>query len=224
MRDSEKVTPSFATIIQNALRSKLLDTHVSLPGRVESYDHETQKASIKPLIKKEYKNGDIVELPIIQGVPVQHLSCNNKQSYIHLPLQAGDLGILIFCDKSMDIWLSKQGNVELASDSRIHDLSDAFFIPGIQPFANPLSDTSSTDLTIKHDNIKITLDPDGKISIEGASADLLPLLKNILTSIINDTLVVAGVTTGAGVATATFSPTTIASVSTDLINLDTLIP
>jgi len=224
MRDTTKETPSLTKVIEDAIRSKLLDLRVSLPGEVVVYDASQQKARIKPLLKKEYHDGEIVDIPEIPGVPVQWPSAGGGNSYIHLPLKKGDFGLLIFADRNIDVWLSKAGNTELPGDTRIHDLSDAIFLPGIRPFGNALPNISPDNLTIKNDQLTIELHPSGKISISGASADLLPVLKNIFSTVIGDTLIVSGVTTGGGIASAVFSPATIASVNTDINKLDTLIP
>ena len=49
-------TPTLSEIIKNAIDARLLDVHVSMPARVERYTHNLQKADIKPLLKKKYKN------------------------------------------------------------------------------------------------------------------------------------------------------------------------
>jgi len=54
------------------------------------------------------------------------------------PVAVGDTGLLVFCDGSLDVWLSKGGLVD-PLDDRHHALSDAVFIPGLRPFSNPVS-------------------------------------------------------------------------------------
>lgn len=183
MRDTTKQTPSLSQLINDAIRAKLIDLRVSMPGKVMAYDATQTKARIKPLLKKEYFDGEIVELPEIPGVPVRWDSANSNKAFIHLPLAVGDTGLLHFCDRNIDVWLSKAGDAELPGDTRIHDLSDAVFVPGIHPFGNTLNITNSANLTIKNDNLTIELDPNGKISISGSSAELLTLIKDIITNL-----------------------------------------
>lgn len=53
-------------------------------------------------------------------------------------VSVGDTGLLVFCDDSLDVWLSKGGLVD-PLDDRHHALSDAVFVPGLRPFSNPVS-------------------------------------------------------------------------------------
>lgn len=55
-----------------------------------------------------------------------------------VPVAVGTTGLLVFCDDSLDVWLSKGGLVD-PLDDRHHALSDAVFIPGLRPFSNPVS-------------------------------------------------------------------------------------
>ena len=45
-------TPSFAAVLRQLVDARLVDVHTSLPGRVVSYDATTQRASVKPLLKR----------------------------------------------------------------------------------------------------------------------------------------------------------------------------
>ncbi|MEX4374460.1 hypothetical protein MY539_09275 [Haemophilus influenzae] len=46
------------------------------------------------------------------------------------PLKAGDEGIAIFSERCIDGWW-QNGSASTPLDFRLHDLSDAMFIPGI---------------------------------------------------------------------------------------------
>jgi len=214
----ENETGTLSEIINTMIESKILDIHTSMPGRVETYDHATQKADIKPLLRKKYtvNGGTIVEIPVIPGVPVQWASANNGAAYMHLPLKPGDLGLIIFTERSIDTWLSGNGEITSPNDPRHHDLSDATFIPGIRPFKQPLSNTNADNFILQNGSIRIELDPSGKISITGASNELLSVLKDTI-----DHLISAKVFTGLGALP--FTAATIANLTSDKTNLETLI-
>lgn len=57
-----------------------------------------------------------------------------------LPVAVGDTGLLIFSDRSLDVWLATGGIVDPGDDRR-HALSDAVFVPGLRPFSSPLVTT-----------------------------------------------------------------------------------
>ena len=101
---------TLAQIMRDAILSQLYDVHVCLPARVEKYDAGSQKADIKPLLKKRYKvEAKDTDLPVITDVPVQWPSAAGGSAYLHLPLAAGDPGMAVFCERSLDAWLQGTG-------------------------------------------------------------------------------------------------------------------
>ena len=213
----ENETPTLAEVINDMIEAKILDIHVSMPGKVETYDHTQQKADIKPLLRKKYtvNGGTIVEIPVIPGVPVQWPSANAGAAYMHLPLKVGDLGLIIFTDRSIDTWLSGDGEITSPNDPRHHDLSDAIFIPGIRPFKQPLSNTNADNFILQNGSIRIELDPSGKISITGASNEMVSVLSDLIDHLVN-----AQVITMMG--PQPFLASTVALLTADKAKLDTL--
>ncbi len=213
---TQETTPTLAEVIREIIKSHFFDLHTTMPARVEKYDPATQKADVKPLLRKKYRAADAAtEIPVIPSVPVQWPSAGGGDAYIHLPLKTGDLGMVIFCERSIDTWLSGDGQITAANDPRHHDLSDAVFIPGVRPFKAALSDVSADNLVIQNDILRIELDPSGKISIEGATKELLTVLSGVL-----DHLISAKVLTLWGASP--FTTDTIASFTQDKTDLNTL--
>lgn len=223
MPNDDLERPTLAEVIDKAIRAKLLDLHTALPARIEKYYINEQKADIKPLLSRKYKNNGInkitVEIPIIPGVPVHHLSSNDRKSYIHLPIKKGDLGMAVFCERSIDKWLSGEGQIVSPDDPRHHSLSDAFFIPGILPFSQAIQGLNGDDLTIANDLMKITLYPDGKVSIEGVSEELIAVLSGFFQHVQDSTMVT---TCPAGAGTGQMDPATKTILASDKTKLDTL--
>jgi len=214
---TENETPTLAEVINDMIEAKILDVHVSMPGKVDTYDHTQQKADIKPLLRKKYtvNGGTVVEIPVIPGIPVQWPAANNGAAYIHLPLKPGDLGLIIFTDRSIDTWLSGDGEITSPNDPRHHDLSDAIFIPGIRPFKQPLSNTSADNFILQNGSMRIELDPSGKISITGASNEMVSVLSDLIDHLVN-----AQVITMMG--PQPFLASTVALLEEDKTKLDTL--
>lgn len=213
MPDKDKVhPPTMAEVITEAIRAALLDLHVALPARVDKYYEVEQRADIKPLLRKRYKSDGLeVAMPVIPGVPVQHPSANGGKAFIHLPIKKGDLGTAIFCDRSIDRYLSGDGRIVTPDDPRHHDLSDAVFIPGVLPFSEALQGVSADNLIIKNDVMKIELDPAGKVGI-GAGDDLLAIISDFMQHV-HDAV---------DTATDTFDATTKALLSADKGKIDGL--
>ena len=213
---AHKEDKSLAQILKEAITTHLYDLHVCLPARVEKYDAAKQKADIKPLLKKRYKvEAQETELPVVTDVPVQWPSAAGGASYLHLPLKKGDLGMAIFCERSLDGWLQGSGQIVGPKDPRHHHLSDAIFIPGVRPFGAALSGTSAENAVFQNDQMRIELSPDGKISIEGASEEFLTIVESVL-----DHLIAAKVITSIGASP--FIASTIANFQDDKARLGTI--
>ena len=186
-------TPTFAEFIKLAINKNMLELHTCIPGKIKEYDESKQKATVVPLLKKKFKdtNGTIANLPILNNVPVFNWSCNNRKTFIHMPLKTGDLGMIIFCDRSIDNYLSSspQDDREVEpsyhDSPRHHDLSDAWFLPGILPFEISLQNISSSDIIIKNDNFTISISPDGKITINNGTNELIETLSTLIQNLIN---------------------------------------
>lgn len=159
-------TPTLSRVIKEAVESRLLELHVCLPGKVEKYHKDKQKADIQPLLQRKFKTDEQVNLPLITNVPVIWPSANNNQAYITLPLKKDDTGIITFAERSLDLWLVKGGMVA-PEDTRKHDLSDGIFIPGLNPFTNPIQNISEENIVIKNKDAKIEIKPDGSIILIG---------------------------------------------------------
>lgn len=145
-------SPSLATVIREAISSRLIDVHTAMPGRVENYNETDQTADIQPQAKRVIRRADgerIAEtLPVIPCVPVQWP--RGGGFFVSLPLAIGDFGMLIFNEYSIDRWRSQGEQVDPA-DERRHGLSGAVFVPGVHPAAKPIGDASATRLVIGKD-------------------------------------------------------------------------
>lgn len=210
-------TPTLEELIGNGIRAELLDLHTMLPAKVEKYDPVTQKASISPLLKKKYTDGGIVKMPVINDVPVQWPS--GGDAFIHMPLGAGDTGMAIFSERSLDKWLSGEGGFVLPDDIRHHDISDAIFIPGIKTFRQAFEVPNPERATIKNGNMIVEVDPSGKIKIEGATEELLTVIESLMTNLINATITIAG---GSSSGVYPFTPATVTALTQNRTSLQTL--
>jgi hypothetical protein len=141
-----------------------------LPGRVESYVYNEQRATVKPLIKKMYINGDIVELPILVNVPI--IFPRTMTSGVVFPIIRGDGVLLLFADRSLERWYSSGDDVE-PGDSRKFDLSDAVAIPGLYSFKQENIAENNDDLLIRHKGSKIRIKSSGVVEIQSGVTPLL---------------------------------------------------
>jgi hypothetical protein len=139
-----------------------------LPGQIDSYDPSSGKATVQPLLREKYADGDVVEPPPIPNVPV--VFPRTAAASITLPIARGDGVLLLFCQRSMDTWLSS-GGVANPDDIRMHSLSDAIAIPGLVPFS--IGGTGETDLVIRRGNAVFKIQSGGKIAFGTSVVELL---------------------------------------------------
>lgn len=161
-------TPSIAEVLRSAVDARIAEVHVAVPARVESYDAARQSCSVKPLLKDFHRARDgarvVDDVPVISDVPVMFLGGNGFE--VIFPIAKGDTVMLLFSERSLDVWLSKGGDVD-PIDVRRHALSDAVAIPGLQSFASPRS--AVTDPTIRDSTgNKIEFLGTGGVKVTGA--------------------------------------------------------
>jgi hypothetical protein len=129
--------PSLEQAIVEAIRAQLVQLHVAMPARVESYDAATRKCSATPLIRR----GVVTEagvrttelMPVIPDIPV--VMPGSGGARVKFPVSRGDTVLLVFADGSLDRWLVRGGEVD-PGDDRSHTLTDAVAIPGLADFAS----------------------------------------------------------------------------------------
>ena len=146
-------------------RSIFIDLHVCLPATVVSYDSATNTVDLQPAIQAVLLDNKFVTLPQIFDIPV--LELGGKGLSVKIPLQPGDTGIVIFCDRDITLFKQEKKNTQ-PNTLRKHDLSDGIFIPmkfGSAGSDNILiqSDDGATKLEITSSGINIK----GNLTVEG---------------------------------------------------------
>lgn len=183
---NQNETPEFETIITEAVRAGMMDLRVAMPCRVHKYNKTRQEVDLQPLIKKQYRQDDeVVSLPIIPSVPVHFQSSDRGNAFISLPIKIGDLGFCIVCDRSIDKWLSGNGQEVLPNEVRIHNLTDAIFMLGLRPFQNALENVDADNLVIQNTDLRIELSPTGKMKAANQTDELLLIIRDLMTELTN---------------------------------------
>ena len=153
--------------LRAAVESVMSELHVCLPGRIERYDHTEQRAEVKPLLRRNYRDGDESDMPVIADVPVIWPRAGGAS--LTMPVQTGDGVLLVFADRSLDRWLAEGGEVT-PDDRRKHDLSDCVAIPGLVPFAG-FGDAEATRdpgaVVVQYGETTWSVHDDGRVEVDG---------------------------------------------------------
>ena len=159
---SERIT--LPELLNQAIDSRLADVNVCLPGVVESYDRTNQTAKIQPALKRKYLNGDVVDLPIINSVPI--VFPRSSSHHIHFDLKKGDYVTLVFSQRSLDSW-KESGGLVSPNDPRRFNLSDAYGIPGGFPKSGGFSPRGgAASFELANEKNFLSLEKSGDIKVE----------------------------------------------------------
>jgi len=174
LKSPEEILFNMANIYNKVLKAVM-------PAKVESIDLSAGKATCKIMIKKlNPETQEYTDYPLVNDVPVTFPHA--QDALLWLPVKAGDDGILLFCDRSLENFLAKTHDNTIApSKENVHHIEDAIFIPcNLQPFSKQPTIPDDNSAGLKNGQMSIVLHPTGKIEIKGASAEVLAVLSSMM--------------------------------------------
>ena len=123
---------------QEAIRQRQASIKIRchIPGIVESYDAAQQTVNVRVAVRECLIDAagqeKWTEIPLLLDVPMVFPRAGGY--VLTLPITRGDEVLVCFGDACIDAWW-QSGGVQNQIDTRRHDLSDAFAIPG--PWSQP---------------------------------------------------------------------------------------
>ncbi len=173
-------------LIRLAMDARLAQVRVAIPARVESYDVAAQTVDVKPLIKDKLalEDGDelVESIPVIPAVPVAFM--RGGGFFVSFPIAKGDTGRVVVCDRSLDQWRKKGGEVD-PIDVRMHSWAGAVFEPDLADSQHALGDAHGANLVIGMDGgVAIHLTPGGEVHLgEENPTEAVALAQKTLTEL-----------------------------------------
>lgn len=157
-------SPRLIEVLRQSTQQSVSRIHTAMPGRVESYNAETQTANVKPLSVATSVDADgsitSQEYPVLVSVPVMFPRAGGY--YTTYPIVVGDFVLLVFCERSVDEYIAGTGEVSEPWDLRMHDLSDAVALPGFYPSQVAIPEVSTEGMELGQEGgSKITIKPQG---------------------------------------------------------------
>lgn len=114
-------------IYRQAAASERADVHTMLPAEIVSYDADSQEATVRILYVPKVLGKD-TPYPQLLKVPVEFPRGGGFA--MTWPIGAGDPGAVMVPERDMSEYYT-EGGAQPAHDAlRMHDLSDAVFVPG----------------------------------------------------------------------------------------------
>ena len=153
----------FVQAIKDSTQDSLKGIHTAMPGKVVSFDTGTGLAVIQPAMKFRKPDGATIDYSQISGVPVVFPQGMAQGATVAFPIKAGDGGLLVIAEQSIDYWLyGQETDTDLA-----FDLTNAIFIPGLFAKANSVvnaaCDQNAVIVDVKGSRITVK---DGKVQID----------------------------------------------------------
>ena len=150
--------------MREMFQNELNNLNCCMVASITAIDTNTKKVSVKPLHKVFIEN-QLVELPVIQDVPLFQFMTSN--ALIELPFATGDIVLLVFADYDIQN-LVLTGELSEVNTNDIHSLNDAIALPlGLNPINTTLS--INTRIIIKN-NGDIVAETTGNIFLGSENA------------------------------------------------------
>jgi hypothetical protein len=149
--------------IMNGARALQAEVNTNIPARVVAYDPVSRRADVRPEIDRVTADGRVIDAPVLYGIKVKFIASTSSDAIISLPLGPGDGGLLHFSQRSIEEFMEGE---RVPQDSRMHDLNDAFFAPGVHTDAdNVPADPDALMLRIGLSVLKLYKDGRGTLAL-----------------------------------------------------------
>jgi len=165
--------PTEVEVLREAIKSALIDVHVALPARVDSYDAAKQTVKVTLCVTRDRLNDsrDVVteDMPQLDNVPVAWP--RGGGFFMTMPIAKGDFVQLVFNESATGVFRDSGVSPSRPGDLRRHHISSPVAIPGgAFPDAQPVGDASESDMVLGKDGgAVVTLKPNGDIEVGGTT-------------------------------------------------------
>lgn len=116
-------------MLEQAFSQLMRQAMFCLPGKIVSFDPETQLAQVECGIQRIVA-GQGETISVIENVPVC-FSGDGQWYFFHQIVPGETEGLIHFSQRAMDAWI-EQGGPVAPHENRIMDESDAIFVPGVR--------------------------------------------------------------------------------------------
>jgi hypothetical protein len=147
----------------------------AMPTIAEKHDTGQNTVDANPAVQmaEQAPGGKVTwkTIPTLQDMPTLQLGGGGMA--ITIPVTKGDEGLTIFASRSIDNWWA-QGGQQTQPESRMHSLSDGFFIPGFKSQPNKLQNVSAKTWQLRTNDGKTNLDFNPQVSTtrDGSSSGM----------------------------------------------------
>ena len=222
------MTATLESVIDAYFEYKMRGMYTAIPAEVTGVRNlEESRIDCTPLVNTVYPSlEDGVQFPTILNVPLIYPS--SSTSAVTFPVNVGDTVLLVFAQKSLDVFKGGTTSPHPPNDYRVFDKRDAIAIPCIWPFQESKNKQSSrslphnpTDMVVAHnlgtDNeAEIRISQDGKVKITALQIETD--CENVVVNTTSAAITSTGTTTVSG-NVVNVAATTSASVTAPITSV-----
>ena len=169
-----------------------------LPAVVISYDLDTNRAVLRPLVQLGMQDGRKISRPPQVNVSVFRFGAGGF--FINVPIKPGDLGWIKANDRDISLVMQRQGQEDWPNTTRTHDFNDAMFFPDVL-FGGEVAAENADALTIQSlDGSVCVAVADGGVTITAPTVTVVAPLTEVTGNLhITGNLDITGTTIGNGI-------------------------
>lgn len=144
----------------------------ALPAIVQQVNLAAMTLQVQPAIQGVVTNPDgsesFVNLPVLVDVPICFPSAGGF--ILTLPITVGDEVLVVIASRCIDAWW-QNGGIGIPMEARMHDLSDAFALPGPRSQPKVVGSISAANAQLRNDagTVYVEITPTGKINLVAPS-------------------------------------------------------
>ena len=141
--------------IADMIGNEIDKVNTSIPGIIQSYDADSNRAVVVPTGKRTFPDGRKLEYPVIYDVPVVFPTALGGSCGVTFPIKSGDACLVLFSQENIQSFLGGQDS----DDNKRFQLNDAVAVPGL--YSNATQGADPSGVCLFFGSSKVTLDGTG---------------------------------------------------------------
>lgn len=157
-------------LFKTAFREMMKSVGTNIPGHILSFDKDTQMAQVQIGIEQADANGKFSKpAPLIEV----YVYMPGGDFIVECQIDEGTEGLIVFSQRCIDGW-TDTGGIAKNPIMRFHDMSDAFFLPGVKSQPNKVSSFENNGIRLRNkDGSKyVWLKNDGDVEISANNVEI----------------------------------------------------
>lgn len=180
--------------MQQILDGRQSQIWTAMPGIIQSVNFSKMTCVVQLTIQGQIEdaNGNIQSVNISPLVDVPLLFPSGGGFTVTFPMAVNDEVLVVMASRCIDSWWQSGGYQNLPMETRMHDLSDGFAIPGPKSVPRVIPGINTSKLQIRNNAGTVYFQMGSQFALKNATTDLKTLLSDLNTTLSTFMTVLAG--------------------------------